>query len=210
MTEVPLSSGYTATIDDSDVAFIMRFAPWQFHKSSTGRTGYAATYIPIAVPGKTRKRQFRIFMHDLIVLPREGFEVDHRNGNGVDNQRSNLRAATRQQQCFNRSAVNPVSGFKGVSRKTYRFSGDRWHATIQIHGRQIHIGTFAVKEHAALAYNSYAHEHFGEFARLNVLRAEYPSFVPISEIFGLLSDARSALNRTRNQDGTFSGIRAQA
>lgn len=88
-------------------------------------------------------------------------EVDHRNGDRVDNRRANLRAATHLQNCQN-ARPKGQSRFKGVSR--YR---ERWHARIKVPGRRIDLGSFHDEESAARAYDVAAREHFGEFARLN-------------------------------------------
>ena len=93
--------------------------------------------------------------------------VDHINGNGLDNRRSNLRPASRSQNGANRGAPsNNTSGFKGVTR--FRL---KWMAKIQVHGRTIHLGLFATPQEAARAYDTAALEHFGEYARPNFPKA---------------------------------------
>lgn len=90
-------------------------------------------------------------------------EVDHINGNPSDNRISNLRIATHAQNISNSGKrKNNTSGFKGVSRG--RTTGFR--ATIFLHGKQIHLGSFVTKEEAYAAYCKAARDLHGEFARL--------------------------------------------
>ncbi len=169
MPTIPLTKNKVAYVDRCDIKLAKAFGPWQFHVSSTGRTGYAVTWVQLLNwrKAKLKRRQFRVFLHDLIACPPTGKEADHKDGDGLNNRRKNLRLATRQQQCFNRALQKNTSGYKGVSCKTYPTCGVRWHAHIRAEGRQIHIGTFKTKEAAAIAYNRYAKKYFGEFARLN-------------------------------------------
>jgi len=89
--------------------------------------------------------------------------VDHRNGNGLDNRRANLRPATKSQNGANRLiAASNKSGFKGVDLKK-----GRWRAQIKVVGSKIHLGYFDLAEEAARAYDMAAIEAFGEFATLN-------------------------------------------
>jgi hypothetical protein len=91
--------------------------------------------------------------------------VDHRDGDGLNNMRSNLRFATSRQNAMNRSKwKSSDSRFKGVHR-----DGKRWRAIITLGGKRIHLGCFASDEEAALAYNDAALANYGEFAKLNVI-----------------------------------------
>jgi hypothetical protein len=99
------------------------------------------------------------------VLLSTELEVDHINGDKLDNRRANLRVATKTQQRQNQRVTRRnTSGFKGVSRIS---STGRWRARIKVSGRQMPCGVYATAESAALAYDAAAREYFGEFARLN-------------------------------------------
>ena len=91
-------------------------------------------------------------------------EIDHVNGDGLDNRRENIRPATRSQNSANKLA----KGTKGVRRR-----GNRYEAYISAKasgGKSWHyLGMYCTKEEAALAYNRAAREQWGEFARLNTL-----------------------------------------
>jgi len=107
----------------------------------------------------------RIPMHRLIVGAPRGQIVDHANGDEFDNQRENLRLATAGQSSCNTSMRRGNrSGFKGVC-----FHGKHglWRARIQFNKRAFTIGYFENPVHAAMAYDIWAVELFGEFARTN-------------------------------------------
>lgn len=95
-------------------------------------------------------------------------EIDHKNGNGLDNRRENLRIATRSQNAANRFKRGGSSKFKGVC-----IAGKRWKAGIRQDGKSYHLGTFDTEEEAALAYNASATIRFGEFARLNEVNLDF-------------------------------------
>lgn len=87
--------------------------------------------------------------------------IDHKDRNGLNNQKSNLRLATTRQNTFNSKVYcNNQSGYKGVSWCKHN---ERWRA--QVSGKL--IGWFNSKEKAAEAYDKYVLENFREFARPN-------------------------------------------
>ena len=92
-------------------------------------------------------------------------DVDHWNGDGLDNRRRNLRAATPSQNQHNRrKRLGCSSRFKGVH---WHKRHGKWAAKIRIDGRQLHLGYFPVERDAAAAYNLAANQEFGEFALTN-------------------------------------------
>lgn len=112
-------------------------------------------------------------LHRFIVGARPGEVVDHRNGNGLDNQRLNLRHATNRQNAQNvtLSANQKRGGFKGVS---WNPRAKKWQAAIsggpvKPNGRRarVYLGVFVDPADAARAYDAAAREHFGEWASLN-------------------------------------------
>lgn len=148
---IQLTQGRVALVDDGDFDWLNQYR-WHAHKSRVA--WYAERVITIA-PGKTRV----IKMHQLIA----GKGVDHRDGNGLNNRRDNLRPATEHQNRGNQGLLHSnSSGFKGVDR-------DRrsWRARITIDGKRRHLGNFDTATEAALAYDAAAREVFGEFARPN-------------------------------------------
>jgi hypothetical protein len=103
---VPLTKGYVAVIDALDVHLVER---WNWGAKQDARTVYAKRGF------KCGGRQHSLLIHRVILEAPAGVEVDHINGNGLDNRRSNLRLATKSQNMQNMrlSRIN-TSGFKGV------------------------------------------------------------------------------------------------
>ena len=106
-------------------------------------------------------------MHRQIMKAPKGMVVDHIDGNGLNNRRSNLRICTPRQNQWNRCPLKTrkqTSPFKGVQYPTGK---SRPYARIQYNGKTIHIGVFDSEVEAAQAYDRKAVELFGEFAYLN-------------------------------------------
>jgi hypothetical protein len=156
--KVPLSRGMTAMVDAADVEAVGQHI-WTATKSKTATTFYASTKV---MDAKGNKRD--VGMHVLIMSPTRGIEVDHRDGNGLDNRRGNLRTATRSQNQQNRwTQKNNKSGVPGV----YWFPPtQRWRAQIDANGRRYYLGYFPSKEGAVAARVDAAMRLHGEFARL--------------------------------------------
>jgi hypothetical protein len=94
-------------------------------------------------------------------------DVDHRNGDGLDNQRANLRICTHSQNMYNaKKRSTNTTGFKGVYRSRTKHIV-RFRAQIQIHRKQIYLGSYSSLEDAARAYDNKAREIYGEFANTN-------------------------------------------
>lgn len=158
---IPLHSikypGLVALVDEQDADEVLPYR-WTVLCQPPYRRFYAATNVQ---QGKSLLRMHRLILG--IDDPR--VEVDHIDGNGLNNVRSNLRIATRLQNARNLSRRSDnTSGFKGVSWRAKK--GD-WRAYIVCNGRQSHLGCFDNAEDAARAYDRAALERFGPFARLN-------------------------------------------
>ena len=119
--------------------------------------------------GEKRKK---VAMHNIIMKPSEGFIVDHINGNGLDNRRSNLRIVTRQQNTFNSVHKGGTSKYKGVALD--KESG-LWRAYIAKDGKRTWLGRFPDELSAAIAYDKAAKDMFGEYAKLNIATAQEPT-----------------------------------
>jgi hypothetical protein len=104
-------------------------------------------------------------MHRLIMGEPPAAMIDHRDGDGLNNSRANLRICTPSQNQQNRKhqALN-TSGYRGV---TYHKRLARWQAQLGHDGRKHYLGVFHNPIDAARAYDLKAVEHFGEFANLN-------------------------------------------
>lgn len=160
-----LSNGLECLVDDLDYEDLNAYK-WHARKPhSNTTTVYAFRSKPIPgikyKNGKTKRTMVQMHRH-LLNAPRN-LDVDHIDGNGLNNTRENLRLATKFQNIAN-SKLNKrnTSGFKGVSR-----SGSAWRARINVHGKEISLGAHTTVEKAAKAYDAAARKYFGEFARLN-------------------------------------------
>lgn len=161
MRVIRLPSGLDVAIDDLDYDRVTRF---RWHAEPARRTTYAIR--DVYTPGVTHSTS-RMRMHRFILDAPKGLEVDHIDGNGLNNTRANLRLATAAQNRHNLPlSANNTSGFKGVSRWRTK-TRSCWKASIGVHGRARHIGYYDTPEEAARAYDRAALEHFGEFAWLN-------------------------------------------
>jgi hypothetical protein len=108
-----------------------------------------------------RKGKLQITQRLHRIIFDDGKLRDHRNGDGLDNRRRNLRVATVSQNNAN-SHSTAASGYRGV----YRHAA-QWRAAISVQGQLFYPGSFDDPILAARAYDAAARKHFGEFARLN-------------------------------------------
>ncbi len=149
---IPLTRGRVAVVDASDYAWLSRH---QWHLVSPRGRCYA---------GRSRHGK-RISMHREIMKPPKGYVVDHIDGDGLNNRRSNLRICTLCQNHQNQAkAPGCSSQYKGVHRE--KRSG-KYTAQIRPGHKQIHLGMFDDEIEAARAYDRKAVELFGEYAWLN-------------------------------------------
>lgn len=94
----------------------------------------------------------------------KGKEVDHKDGNGLDNQKSNLRLCTHKQNTRNSISIKGTSIYKGVFWCKDRL---KWRAGIKNNYKTINLGYYESEVNAAFAYDKAAIKYFGEYARLN-------------------------------------------
>lgn len=161
MREISLTQGHVALIDDGDYELVSVYK-WCVHHVSFVKAG------PYAINGGTQ-----ILMHRLILGATAGQQCDHRNGNGLDNRRANLRFCTTSQNQQNRRKQDHICGkacssvYKGVD---WHKSSRCWRARIRHRGKQTYLGLFGNEYQAAAAYDTKAKELFGEFALTNFTR----------------------------------------
>lgn len=154
MTRSDAKRRVAVMIDECDFDLVSKFQ-WQADKfgSIKGRVG----------------GQQMLLARFLLNAPRN-LEVDHIDGNRLNNQRSNLRLATSSQNKCNRGPrKDNKSGLKGVSWHSQR---SQWTARIKtIDGKYLFLGLFESKKQAALAYNLAAIREHGEFAFINQINS---------------------------------------
>lgn|SRR3990167_2809158 len=144
-------TSHEVLLDDEDFERVKNIK-WHYHHGGHSDNWYAMT-------------SGSVLMHRLIMNTPKGMEVDHINGNGLDNRRENLRICTVGQNRMNRKiSKNNSSGFNGVYWEKAKNS---WRVKIHANNRFIHVGNFVNLRKAAISYNEAAQRYFGEFARLN-------------------------------------------
>lgn len=153
MRIIPLTQGKVAIVDDSDFDWLNQWK-WCAFSNYSGGKRYAI-----------RSASPKLLIHRLILSPPKGYESDHIDGDGLNNQRVNLRVCTTSQNQQNRINQKGISQFKGVS--WHKLTG-KWQVRICLNGKFLHIGLFNSEIDAAKAYDSAALKYFGEFARLNL------------------------------------------
>lgn len=158
MIQIPTSRGMVILIDDEDYNLVSQYT-WTVCKGKKNTTYYATT------------GSQKISMHRLLM----GFplKVDHKGGDGLNNQKYNLRACTPTQNNRNtrKRRTTTTSQYKGVDWKA---DHRRWRAQIKLDGKNLHLGYFDTEHAAAQAYDQAALIYFGEFAHLNDSPAAQP------------------------------------
>ncbi len=154
--KIPLTQGQFAIVDDEDYTEISKW------KWSAGKTPY--TYY--AQRGLLREGKWTTMrMHCQILNTKKGEDVDHKDHNGLNNTRGNLRLCTRSQNLSNRTPKKGCSSkYKGVS---WAKKQQKWSAQIGFNKKIKNIGRFGNEIEAARAYDEAANELFGEFACTN-------------------------------------------
>ena len=153
---IPLTRGYEAVIDASD-AHLVEGLNW--HTQSGVNTVYATRTAPKA----DGEKQKTIWMHRLIMSAPDGLEVDHIDGDGLNNRKSNLRIATRVENRQNsRRQNNNTSGYKGVC---WHKGHSKWRAQIRLNNKRTHLGYFDCPKEAHAAYCEASVRLHGEFGR---------------------------------------------
>lgn len=159
MKLIPLTQGQVAIVDDRDYE---KLSQWKWYAHRYDNRWYA-------LRGEWDGQRMRtVRMHRVILNAEKGVQVDHKDHNGLNNQRANLRLASNSENQQNaRPRVRAKSKFKGVHQIR---NGSRWRAVIQLRGRLIHLGYYDTAREAALAYDQAAAERFGQFACTNFAR----------------------------------------
>lgn len=144
-----------AIVDDEDYSRVMEHK-WMLRRTKTERCNYPTSY--------ASKAPLRKMYHFILrYKPEKGKEIDHIDGNGLNNQKSNLREVTHQQNHFNRGPTGNRK-YKGVFRDK---RSNRWRASCEASEERVVDEGYASEYDAALAYDNLARRLHGEYARLN-------------------------------------------
>ena len=153
---IPLTQGKVAIIDDIDADRVLQHT-WRVRKARN--TSYAVA--DMQIDGKWRT----VMMHRFITNAPAGYDVDHRDDNGLNNCRENLLVCSHQENLARqRTHSDNRSGYRGVNKQTISSS---WVARICHRGQTFHLGSHPTPEAAARAYDAKARELYGPNARVN-------------------------------------------
>jgi len=149
--------GQEILVDDEDYDSTVKYR-WKVKQS--GNTCYAVR--------NSNKKEIRL--HRVIANAKKGEIVDHIDGNGLNNQKSNLRICTQAQNQFNRKKVLGKSKYKGVYNWHSKNKNPKsyWVAHIRKDGEMYSLGCFRDQEQAAIAYDQAASILFKDFATINI------------------------------------------
>lgn len=154
--KIELTQGKFALVDLEDYKILSQ-RKWRYH--SAGYAVGGGNYY------KKDRKIPNIYMHREILQVTGGVQVDHINGNRLDNRKSNLRICTQSQNKMNtKKNSRNKSGYKGVA---WHKSSRTYQAYINFSKKFICLGYFHDPKKAAIVYNTAAKKYFGDFAKLN-------------------------------------------
>jgi hypothetical protein len=156
--EIKLTQNQITIVDDEDYEYLMQWK-WHAHKAPHDKGWH--------VLRKEQKngKQKAIWMHRVIMNASSGLDVDHKDLNGLNNQKNNLRVCKHFQNMQNKAKQsNNTSGYKGVYLNK---RNGKWVAQIKLNYKMKNLGEFQNIIDAAKMYDTKAVELFGEFAVLN-------------------------------------------
>jgi hypothetical protein len=152
MREIPLANGKGVALVDDEWYLVLSRYKWHLTCK-----GYAERSV-IAGAG--------IMMHRVINMTPSQLQVDHINGNKLDNRACNLRACTTSENCKSRMHRRGANPYKGVRQ----LPSGKWQATIGVNLKCLYLGSYETAELAAEAYNKAALDHHGDYAKLNEIQ----------------------------------------
>lgn len=179
MPEIQLTRGFSAIVDEEDFQWISQ-KKWSAKKGKCTWYGYSNSRY---TRGQRRKC---LLMHREIFFtlnPQSdmSLDVDHRDGNGLNNRRSNLRLATDSSQRHNQTIrVNNTSGYIGVC---WHKRVGKFQARIRLNTHRQHLGFFDDPIEAAMVRDEAARKLHGEFGTYNFPReGERPARIPLQPL----------------------------
>lgn len=156
VAQIPVGSNHFALIDAGDFDRVSRHR-WALKRGKAG-----VLYARTDQRGTNKLGQV-CYLHQMVIPTGRGYMVDHRNSDGLDNRKENLRRCTvGENNCHRRS-------LRGLSGKGFYFDKklNCYRTQIRIQGRRIHVGLFKDSISAAQAYDDAAKKFHGEFVQLN-------------------------------------------
>lgn len=155
-----LNNGKSVLIDKQDLQIISEYNWW------VGSGGYAVSEKSLGKQPNGKYGRKTILMHRLLLDAPNGLDVDHKNGNKLDNRRSNIRLATRSQNITNTKnrVRNKQLLPRGISFNPSKHGKQPYMARISMMGKSYFLGNFYILEDAVKAYTDKRKELYGEFA----------------------------------------------
>lgn len=144
MQRIALSQGRFALVDDEDYEWLNQ---WKWCAARSSKTDHYYAQRSVYQNGK----QTLIKMHRFIMNPPANLFIDHIDGDGLNNQRSNLRIVNMRQNMQNQRIKirQRSSRYVGVYYEKHK---KRWRAQIEIDHQNVHLGSYATEEEAYAAY----------------------------------------------------------
>lgn len=142
---------YTITLKTGEAVLV--------DKDVFDKYGHLKWHISVGYARHVRKGQKAVYLHWVVM---GGKHVDHINGNRLDNRRANLRFATQQQQCQNRSKTNKPTSSQYIG--VYKYL-NKWRARVA----KIDLGSYKTEQEAAFIRDQVAMQTYGKFAKFNLL-----------------------------------------
>jgi hypothetical protein len=185
MKLIRLTKGRFALVDDCDYPWLVQLR-WCYSSD-----GYAVNYYRDELGNDHKRSMHRLVMAKILeqFVPPE-LQVDHINHDRIDNQRDNLRLATRSQnQAYKKLQANNTSGYKGVI-----WNQNRWEVRIRYQGRKLYLGRYNDPIQAAWVYDAAARLLYREFAGLNFPDRPTPLHVEqiVRQRLGVLAQCEAA------------------
>lgn len=167
--QIPLSRGYVAIVSIEDEDLLS--GGWYVYVSEQNKTQYAVKSISTPSNKRHSLRMHRVILSRMLGRDLLRSEiVDHKNRNGLDNRRENLRLTNRTGNARNVGIrKDSTSGYKGVS---WCRREERWMVNIAVNSKGIYVGRFINIHDATRAYNVAALKHHGEFAYQNIIEED--------------------------------------
>jgi hypothetical protein len=154
MKLIELTQDKFTQVDDSDFDYLNQ---WNWFAKKDGKKFYAAR-------NHYENKKCKIILMHCVLMNDKG--IDHIDGDGLNNQKFNLRKANGSQ---NRANTPKIAGCSSVYKGVYwKKTNNKWASRIRFNNKEIYLGLFNNEVDAALAYNNKARELFGEFAQINL------------------------------------------
>jgi hypothetical protein len=150
MKEITLTQNLVAYVDDEVYQELSKYK-WCAHKSRNKFYADRGVAYKIGNKWKVKGVKMHRFVYELIhnISLLTNQQIDHLDGNGLNNTIENLRIATPTQNCINKQCKRSITGYRGVYKECNKFK-----AQIQYNKKSYYLGLFNTPEEAAYAYDS--------------------------------------------------------